>query len=452
VRTVRILAAVLVAASAFSAAAASTASAKAFHAGGYTAELKAQQEGSEGNTFTAEGGLAVKCKTATLTGELSEAKEEIELTPTYSECTAAGMTATIVLEGCKYRLSANANDLDIVCPAGKSIKVTALSGQCEALIGSQNNLSSVAYVLNEEAIETISIKSTLSKVKYTKTKDGFLCPFSGTGVKEDGALSGQVLMKAFYGAGEQVETFITNLCSEETEWPEGNCTNWESLNEEKLEEEWEAPNEELPEAEEELNHEPILFIHGFIGSEKTWSTMIGWFKADGWGKNELVNWKYQWWKSNITTAGLIKTKVEAILKATKAAKVDIVTHSMGALSSRYYIKNLMGKVELVDDWVSLGGPNHGTTWATVAKNCVKMIVACAEMAPGSKFLTDLNAGSETPGKINYGTWRGTWDTVILPKTSVALGGTAKNTVWKRVTHGGLHETKGIYEEVRNFVK
>ena len=35
---------------------------------------------------------------------------------------------------------------------------------------------------------------------------------------------------------------------------------------------------------------------------------------------------------------------------------------MGGLSTRYYLKNL-GATQYVDDWVSIGGPNHGTTFA-----------------------------------------------------------------------------------------
>src|SRR3954468_18473434 len=104
-------------------------------------------------------------------------------------------------------------------------------------------------------------------------------------------------------------------------------------------------------------HDPILFVHGWNSSSSTWNTMVSRFQADGWTAPELNNWSYNWHQSNATTASEIKTKVDGILAATGAAKVDIVSHSMGGLSSRYFIRNLAGDAE-VDDWVSLGGPNH----------------------------------------------------------------------------------------------
>ena len=109
-------------------------------------------------------------------------------------------------------------------------------------------------------------------------------------------------------------------------------------------------------------HDPILFVHGWNSSSSTWNTMVSRFQADGWTASELNNWSYNWHQSNATTASQIKSKVDSILAATGAAKVDVISHSMGGLSSRYYVRNLGGD-QKVDDWVSLGGPNHGTDTA-----------------------------------------------------------------------------------------
>jgi triacylglycerol lipase len=417
----------------------------AFHATEYTAEVTGQNEGE--HVLTAEA-LTVKCKTATLAGELTEEREALELTPTYSECTASGVAATITTEGCKYKLNPGTKTMDIVCPAGKVIKI--VSGTCEAQVGGQTGLSSVEYVLNEGPPETVTLKANLGKIKYTKTKDGFLCPFNGTGAKEDGTLTGQWALKAT-AAAEQVDFFFTNLCGEESTWAEADCDNWDAPTETEAELEagWEEFEFEFEEEEAALNHDPILFIHGYRGSKGTWTTMINRFLVDKWAGNELWNWEYKWWISNVTIAEQVKKAVEFVQEKTGASKVDLITHSMGGLSSRYFIKFLMGGKEMVDDWVSLGGPNHGTTRAT---NCAKKYVSCVEMLPGSVFLGNLNGGGETPGKVSYGTWTGTWDFVIKPQSSTLMGGTAVNKVWRRVTHSGLHENAGVYAEVREFVK
>src|SRR3954468_14598318 len=89
-------------------------------------------------------------------------------------------------------------------------------------------------------------------------------------------------------------------------------------------------------------HDPILFVHGWNSSSSTWNTMVSRFTADGWTAAELNNWSYNWHQSNATTASQISTKVNSILVATGATKVDIISHSMGGLSSRYYVRNLGG--------------------------------------------------------------------------------------------------------------
>ncbi|HEX6753098.1 MAG TPA: lipase [Solirubrobacterales bacterium] len=238
----------------------------------------------------------------------------------------------------------------------------------------------------------------------------------------------------------------------EWEWPEEDCEYWESPEEagsewesEEGEEEW--PTEEgSPEEEEEAGHDPILFVRGIFANKNSFKTMIGRFKADGWAASRLHDWAYNWAQSNVTTAGRVSEKVNELLKVTGATKVDIVTHSMGGLSSRYFLKNIAGAQEKVDEWVSLGGPNHGTNWAFA---CV--LTSCIQMRPNSTFLNELNAGDETPGEVNYGTWRSPGDAVVSV-TSVPLAGALINELTANMSHGALHEDKTVYEEVREFVK
>ena len=191
--------------------------------------------------------------------------------------------------------------------------------------------------------------------------------------------------------------------------------------------------------------DPILFVHGWNSSGSVWTTMIGRFSADGYPADRLHNWSYDTAQSNKTTASQIATKVDQIRAATGAAKVDVITHSMGGLSSRWYLKFLSGTTK-VDEWVSLGGPNHGTDTANFCWQ-----TSCSEMRIGSAFLGELNAGDESPGDVRYGTWWSPCDTVINPDSSVPVSG-ATNTQTACLGHSDLYNDATVYAQVQAFVR
>jgi triacylglycerol lipase len=192
--------------------------------------------------------------------------------------------------------------------------------------------------------------------------------------------------------------------------------------------------------------DPILFVHGYASSSSTWNTMVGRFEKDGWPKSHLSPYSYNTSQSNKTDAEKeVKPRVESLLKATGASKVDVVAHSMGSLNSRWYIKFLGGESN-VDEWVSLGGPNHGTDFANWCFS-----TSCVEMRIGSTFLEELNAGDETPGTVNYGTWWSPCDSIINPDSSVSLSGAA-NTETACISHTALPTDETVYTQVREFVE
>ncbi len=189
---------------------------------------------------------------------------------------------------------------------------------------------------------------------------------------------------------------------------------------------------------------PILFVHGWQGSSSNWTTMINNFKGAGYTDAELFNWSYNSSQSNVTTAQQVDAKVDQIRAQTGWDKIDIITHSMGGLSTRYYLKNLGGQ-DVVDDWVSLGGPNHGTTSASWCYT-----YSCYEMRIGSQFLTSLNSGDETPGVPAYSTWWSPCDSVINPDSSTSLTG-AVNTQTACLSHTALLTDWAVFGQVRGTV-
>ena len=194
-----------------------------------------------------------------------------------------------------------------------------------------------------------------------------------------------------------------------------------------------------------IQHDPILFVHGYGGNGGNFCTMVDRFRADGWTDRELYAYNYRFVASYATDAEEIRAQVEQILAETGASKVDIIAHSAGSISSRYYLKNLGGDTK-VDAWVSLGGPNHGTDTAI---NC--SFTPCLEILPGSAFLAALNAGDETPGFPRYATWWSPCDATINPDESVLLAG-ATNHESACIAHIQFLDDLTIYQQVRDWVR
>lgn len=190
--------------------------------------------------------------------------------------------------------------------------------------------------------------------------------------------------------------------------------------------------------------QPVVFVHGFGGSKADWSPTIARFRADGWRASELAATTYSSNQSNIGIASAIRAYIDSVRTATGWDKVDVVSYSMGSLSSRYFLKEL-GGTNRVDAWVSIGGPNHGTA---TAYQC--SISPCLEMRPGSAFLNSLNAGDETPGEVRYATWWSPCDDLVNPPESTILVG-AMNTQTPCLPHTGMF-TEEIYLQVKAFIR
>ena len=133
-----------------------------------------------GQDFVLEAGT-VECK-LNLEGTLTEPSNSVTVIPSYTECKAFGFaSATVNMNGCDYVFDSSWNTWSILCPAFKSIVITA--GNCEVTIGAQGWLTPF-WASN--ASGGLWLTPETGSLTYNVTKDGFLCPFSGTGPKTGG--------------------------------------------------------------------------------------------------------------------------------------------------------------------------------------------------------------------------------------------------------------------------
>ena len=215
------------------------------------------------------------------------------------------------------------------------------------------------------------------------------------------------------------------------------------------------------------DHNPILFLHGYSKNWMDWYPMMVWFKDDGWPNttNFYAGYAYDFddtyncsVQANINNAHKIKQWVDDILNETGYEKIDLVGHSMGGISSRYYIK-FLGGIDTVDDYVSLGSSHHGG-WCDATMRPLILSLNEGDETPGGilsdtlgdridPISGDIYNSTHIPGTINY-TSIYSRDDEIVPYISSPLDG-VHNIEVEKLLHSQLLSDESVYELVKAAV-
>jgi hypothetical protein len=213
-RNLKVLGLALIAVLAMSVVAASAAQAEpTMELGAATAEIEGEQ--TTGHTFTVDG-TSIECTTAKFTsGSVANGSTWVTAHPEYTGCTAFGfLNSSVNTTGCNYEAMANgaegtemnfAGELKVVCSGTNKIiiKAPASLPVCEATVGNQTipaATSGMKWTNNTVSPMDVILHNTNTPVEVTKTKDGFGCPFSGTGATT-GTYNGTTTFRA-YKVGE----------------------------------------------------------------------------------------------------------------------------------------------------------------------------------------------------------------------------------------------------------
>ncbi|MFN6501022.1 MAG: esterase/lipase family protein [Nostoc sp. DedQUE01] len=186
---------------------------------------------------------------------------------------------------------------------------------------------------------------------------------------------------------------------------------------------------------------PVVLVHGtaLIAAE-SWTPLALLLASKGYCVYAL-NYGNRATGPVADSAKELKVFVDNVLALTKAKKVSIVGHSQGGMMPRYYIK-FLGGANKVDDLIALAPSNHGTTLPepllAICANAKDLDVnltdqACLDQVAGSPFLTQLNAGDETPGPVSYTVVATKYDEIINPYTSGFLDVGKPNNLVTNIT-------------------
>jgi triacylglycerol lipase len=194
-----------------------------------------------------------------------------------------------------------------------------------------------------------------------------------------------------------------------------------------------------------VRRDPVLLVHGFDGSAKSWRTMEARLRAAGYRVDQIDAISYDSEASTVSAAHVIARAVDELQARTGAARVDLVSHSLGAIASRYYVEQLGGDAH-VDAWVSLAGVNDGTVWAY---GCI-LLASCRDMVPGSSVLDTLARDFRADGAVRFATWWSPCDPVIVPSGAATIPG-AQNTETACLGHSDLKSDATVFGQVARFV-
>lgn len=237
---------------------------------------------------------------------------------------------------------------------------------------------------------------------------------------------------------------------------------------------------------------PVVLVHGNgSGLSDTWTTLAAALSRDGYcvfgpeygrhtpgsGENLL---DVPGGTDIRDSARMLATFVGRVRAATGTSQVDIVGHSMGALTARQYLKVEGGadgenpSDNVVHTLITLGGTNQGTTFdgnkalrdqaasmGLPADDAIAAAVgpAYSQQMAGSSFIDELNTGGDTLPGVEYVAVASTDDGIITPPDSAFLtagDGASVQNVWVQdgcpgldVDHMGLTTTPRALWLVQN---
>jgi triacylglycerol lipase len=183
---------------------------------------------------------------------------------------------------------------------------------------------------------------------------------------------------------------------------------------------------------------PVLLVPGYNGTPASLATLAARLRSAG--REVVVVELPDRGTGDLRASARV---VGAAVDRTGAARVDLVGFSAGGVVVRVLLAD-PARALRARRVVLLGAPNHGTDLAGAAAALDPGLCAgaCAQLAPGSALLAELNRGDETPpGPEFFSIWTAL-DQTVTPPATATLDGAANIRVQDvcastNLDHGGL---------------
>lgn len=187
--------------------------------------------------------------------------------------------------------------------------------------------------------------------------------------------------------------------------------------------------------------QPVILVHGRNDTSARWNTLVTNWSSRGYtenvnlfrinmtvdcGANDYCSQLPSYPAASVNESYAMCLKAYIDQKVPSGEAVDIVTHSQGGITARYYTR-FLASPRVVNDMSNMAGLNQGTKNCTLAGACTGIN---PESCPDSAFMHKLNGvapegdgtNDETPGAspngpVQYDAIVSSGDTVISPYCS-----------------------------------
>lgn len=197
---------------------------------------------------------------------------------------------------------------------------------------------------------------------------------------------------------------------------------------------------------------PVLLLHGFFSTRRTFDVLEARLRRDGYGVFSL---NLGGLRRAYNTRGIddladyVRAKVERVYaRYPGLGPLTIVGHSKGGLVGAYYVKKLGGwrRTRLV---VALGAPFHGTPKAWLGLPIALLAPSIPQLLPGSAFLRRFHAGRWPPQVRLTSLWSKQDTLAIWPSPVLdPAGSPLVRNVEVDCRHLDFLTRKGIYQVLR----
>ena len=193
----------------------------------------------------------------------------------------------------------------------------------------------------------------------------------------------------------------------------------------------------VPDRPSPRNETPVLLLHGVLCNAGIWARLARFLQNAG--VAGIYGLSYGPPLASIELfADQLAAKIDAILAATGARAVMVISHSMGGLVVRAYIRRHgAGRLARV---LAIGAPHHGSVHAWLFPG-----TSLAQLRPGNAWLAALNRERLDPALRFVSLW--SWhDSMVAPQTSSELPGTI-DVALAGIGHNALLGDPGVYAHV-----